>query len=90
MEGGDEVVVGGGVEVVLEGGGGMPRGNVVAGPLDQETATSAGPAVVEEGFDMEMLLTVDDVGRRGVADGGGVEGAGEGLEGGDVDDGVVM
>ena len=38
---------------------------------------------------MEVFFPVDDIRQRGVTDVGGIEGAGEGLESRDVDDGVM-
>ena len=63
---------------------------VVTLPLNEQPATGASTAVVDESLNVEVFFPVDEIRQRRLADGGGVVSAGEGFEGGHVDDGVVM
>jgi len=68
---------GGGVEVPAEAAGRDPEVVVggVAGPLDEEAAAGAGTSRVEESLDEEVLLVVEKLRRRGLAEGDGVGGS---------------
>ena len=88
--GGFQVVEGVGVEVLCKGARRDPFVAVsrVACPLDQELLAATCVAGVEKRFDVEVLLAIDDVCRRGVANGVGCSGAVVGFEVRDVDGGV--
>ena len=62
---------------------------IVTQPFHEKPTTHTSTTVVDESFHVEVFLAIDDIWQRWLADGGGVEGAGEGFEGGDMDDRVV-